>query len=142
SLDLLALGAPSDLVVLAHRAALDEIVHARLAFGLAGAPERAERGPGAMSMPALGPPSLERLALEPLFDGCIGEPTAAVLAREAASRCEPGALRNALETIAEDEARHAELAWRILAWAVSSGGAGLSQRLLEAWGSYRAGDVD
>ena len=37
SLDLLALGAPADLVAETHRAALDEIEHARIAYALASA---------------------------------------------------------------------------------------------------------
>src|SRR5262249_13852575 len=83
-----------------------------------------------------------RLAIETLVDGCIGETSAAVLAHEAASRCEPGPLKSTLETIAEDEARHAELAWRILAWAISTAGSRLWERLIEARRAYEAGEVD
>ena len=46
SLSLLALGAPARLVEAAHRAALEEIEHARLAFSLAGAYAGVPVGPG------------------------------------------------------------------------------------------------
>jgi hypothetical protein len=141
SLDLLALGAPSDLVALAHRAALDEIAHARLAFGLAGAPDR-DRGPAPLALPAFEPPSLERLVAETLLDGCIGETIASVLAREAAAKCSRGAMKRALETIADDEARHAELAWRVLAWAASTDGERVLARALEARAAFDPGRAD
>ena len=48
SLTLMAMGAPSDLVEAAHRAALDEIEHARMAFGLAAIYAGAEVAPGAL----------------------------------------------------------------------------------------------
>lgn len=52
-------------------------------------------------------------------DGCIGETLAALEAMRAARQSSDAVLAPAYETIAEDEARHAALAWRIVAWAVS-----------------------
>src|SRR5262249_34475352 len=46
ALSLVALGAPARLVEAAHRAALEEIAHARLSFSLAGAYAGAPVGPG------------------------------------------------------------------------------------------------
>jgi hypothetical protein len=42
-------------------------------------------------------------------------------ARKAAASSD-AAVRGVLATIAEDEARHAELAWRFVAWALQAGG--------------------
>src|SRR5207248_1646672 len=47
SLDLMAVGAPPRLLERAHRAALDEIVHARVCFALASAYAGEELAPGA-----------------------------------------------------------------------------------------------
>jgi hypothetical protein len=124
SLRLLALGAPPDLVADAHAAALDEIRHARLAFELAsayaGAPVAPARFPEAARMSAAG--DLAALATETLLDGCINETVAAALADTAGEAAGDPAIAAALRGVAADEARHAELAWRIVAWCVRSGG--------------------
>src|SRR5436190_13763000 len=54
-------------------------------------------------------------------EGCIGETVAALEAREALARASDPAVRAVLARIARDEARHAELAWRTVAWALSIG---------------------
>lgn len=127
SLRLLALGAPPELVADAHAAALDEIRHARLAFELAsayaGAPLAPVRFDDAARMSAAG--DLASLAIETLLDGCLNETVAAVAAADAADAAADPAIAGALREIAADEARHAELAWRIVAWCVRTAGAGL-----------------
>ncbi len=119
SLDLLALGAPADLIAGAHAAALDEIEHARLAFALVSSYSGRDIGPGPLPN---APRSLDasRTLLETLRDGCVGEALAALEARAAAARASDPAARAALERIADDEERHAELAFRILAWLARS----------------------
>jgi hypothetical protein len=133
SLRLLALGAPPDLVADAHAAALDEIRHARLAFELAsayaGEPLAPVRFDDAARMSASG--DLAALAIETLVDGCINETVAAALAEAAGSAAEDPAVAAALREIAADEARHAELAWRIVAWCVRAGEPGLLEALRE-----------
>src|SRR5262249_36008239 len=62
------------------------------------------------------------LAVATAAEGCVDETIHAVLAEERALRATDPAVRAALETIAADEARHAELAWRTVAWAVREGG--------------------
>ncbi len=120
SLWLLALGAPVELIAATHRAALDEVEHARVAFALAsaygGAPVAPAPFPAAARLSAAG--GLEALAVETLRDGCIGETVAAVEAGVAAGRAADPAVAAALARIAEDETRHAELAWQIVAWCV------------------------
>jgi hypothetical protein len=124
SLSLLAVGAPAELVTSAHDAALDEIRHARTCFALAAAYAGYDVEPGPFPVgDAVHPDtSLAALARSTALEGCVGETIAAVVAAERA-RCETDpAVRAALEGIAADEARHAELAWRTVAWAVRTGG--------------------
>ncbi len=124
SLELLAVGAPGDLVELAHRAALDEIVHARLCFALASAYAGESVAPGAFPLGAevcVGA-SLAEVAASTFAEGCVGETVAAVVAAEQLARATDPAVREALARIAADEARHAELAWRTVAWALREGG--------------------
>jgi hypothetical protein len=124
SLALLAAGAPPELVAGAHHAALDEIRHARLCFALASAYAGEEIAPGpfpldrAVRIEA----GLAALVASTVREGCVGETVAAVMASEQRAAAQDPAVRAALATIAEDEARHAELAWRIVAWAVRAGG--------------------
>jgi hypothetical protein len=116
-LDLLAVGAPMHLVEAAGRAALDEVKHARIAFGLASAGRRAV-GPGPLRTEARHTPTLESIVREAVADGCIGETAAALALREEAGAHDArvGAL---LDEMAEDEERHAELAYATVAWALS-----------------------
>lgn len=124
ALELLAVGAPSELIEEAHQAAIDEVRHARLCLGLASAYA------GATVAPAPFPfdgrvevdESLATVAARAAREGCIGETLAAIQAAEQLARAEDPAVRAALAIIAEDEARHAELAWRTVSWALRSGG--------------------
>jgi hypothetical protein len=124
ALELLAAGAPADLIEGAHRAALDEVRHARLCLGLASAYAGAPIGPGALP---LGDrvevtSDLASIAARAAREGCIGETIAAVQAEEQLARAADPAVRAVLAIIAADEARHAELSWRAVAWAVRTGG--------------------
>lgn len=124
SLELLALGAPPALVEEAHAAALDEARHARVSFGLAAAYRGADVGPsplpigGGLSITS----DLVALAVSVARDACIGETVAAAVAREQLDRASDPEVQRALAMIAEDEARHAELAWKAVAWALRFGG--------------------
>jgi hypothetical protein len=131
SMMLVALGAPSRLVEAAHRAALEEIEHARRTFALASAYAQSPIGPG--PLPELltetcsagesdVASAIRQLAVESLVDGCLGEGYAAAVARESYARAVDPAVRVALVIIARDESSHAELAWQILAWCLEAGG--------------------
>jgi hypothetical protein len=124
SIDLMVVGAPSDLIDDAHVAARDEIRHARLAYGLASAFGDVAVGPGRLAVsPAARAVDLVSLAEECFVDGCVGETVAAMAAAEARARAIPAVVRDALDAITDDEARHAALAYRIVAWALREGGA-------------------
>ncbi|MBK8998661.1 MAG: hypothetical protein IPM35_23310 [Myxococcales bacterium] len=120
SLGLLAVAAPPELLVLAHEAALEEIVHARMSFAIAGAYAADAIGPGPLDLrdvPAAST-SLPELVESTVIEGCVGETLSALEARLAAGLATEPAARLALDRIAEDEARHAELAWAFVRWAV------------------------
>jgi hypothetical protein len=125
SLELLALGAPPDLLAAVHAAALDEVRHARVAYTLASVyAGGATFGPAALPAAALpfGEIRACDVARATFIDGCAGEAVAALALAEAGRRAVHPALRRALTAMAEDEARHAELAYRIVAWALCIGG--------------------
>jgi hypothetical protein len=122
--ELLALGAPPALIQAAQAAILDELEHARLCFELAAR----EHGVVRAGPLPLDPQSTARagdpvaLALAVFEEGCIGESVAAAEASVAALEADDDRARRALLQIAEDERRHAALAWKTLRWLVDSFG--------------------
>ena len=125
ALDLLAHGAPPELLAGAHAAAADEVRHAQLCFAMASAYAGENLTPGRLALPeALKiAPDLATLARDAAIEGCIGETIAVMLAAEQLQRSTDPAVRAALAQIVEDEARHAEIAWATLRWALALGGA-------------------
>jgi hypothetical protein len=119
---LLSVAAPPELVAASQRASLDEIAHARDCFALARRYGARDAGPGALDVhDALGPGprSLADLAALTAEEGCVGETLGAALAGEQLAVAVDPEVRRVLARIVRDEARHAELAWRFIAWAVS-----------------------
>lgn len=137
SLELLALGAPPELLQGAHQAALDEIEHAQACFGLATRFATSldadlsetpavvpSRGPGMLSLHGMTfAGTLEELVVGTMREGCVGETHAALEASRALEACEDPTTREVLTTIARDELQHAALAFRVVAWAIEIGGA-------------------
>lgn len=132
TLDLLAWSAPADLIADVQRAALDEVHHTQISYGLASGYAGVEVGPGPLSIGPLEPaPSLAALAVDTLQDGCLEETTASLDAASLARHADP-LERTAFARIADDEERHAELAFRILAWALRVGGDEVAVALRQA----------
>jgi len=122
TLQLLGLGAPAELVEGAARATQDEIRHARACFELARRHSDGDVGPGALELEnALAGSDLCSVVLGTLREGCIGETIAAIEAREALQHCEDPGTCALLRQIATEEAQHAELAWRFVAWGLEVG---------------------
>jgi hypothetical protein len=118
SLQLLALGAPPALIEAVHRAALDEIEHARLCYALAERRGAPRVGPGPLAVDrAPFATSMASFVRDTFLDGCVAETLAAIDLR---TREGDEVERSAFERMADDEERHAELAWRMLAWAIRS----------------------
>ncbi|HEX2658580.1 MAG TPA: hypothetical protein VHU40_09915 [Polyangia bacterium] len=137
SLQLLGVGAPPQLIEASHRAAIDEVHHARISFALASKFLQATLGPAGIPLAGdlLGDGSLATAALETVRDGCVGESLAAAEAEAAAREAEDEILRAAMTSIARDEGQHAELAWRFVAWAIAVGGAPLRIEVTTAFES-------
>jgi hypothetical protein len=122
TLELMAHGAPPDLLRATQSAALDEIDHARRCFALAGRYGGSPVEPGRIETPPPRAGDLARLAVDTFVEGCVGETIAALVAERALTRAVDPEVRSSLAQIADDEARHAALAWRTLAWAIERGG--------------------
>jgi hypothetical protein len=130
SLALLALGAPLDLVARAHEAALDEVQHARLAFGLAAAFAHCAVGPGALDAVSVQREvSPEHVLVSTIRDGCVAETRAALDARRDSRDAATDEEREVLTVLARDEERHAELAFATVAWIVARFGAPVRRAL-------------
>lgn len=117
TLELLALGAPPALVADAQRAGLDEVEHAKLAYALASAYAGRRFGPGPLDLSGVALSVDRRKVLRALVhEACVGETLGVAEALALASLTRDPALQRAHARIAADEQRHAELAWRTLAW--------------------------
>jgi hypothetical protein len=115
-LQLLALGAPPALLRQTSRAAVDEVEHARLAYGLASAYGGELLGPGPLDLRGLELDGDWRDVVRDLIEeACVGETLNVAQALEEAVHADPE-VRVTLERIATDELRHAHLAWQSLAW--------------------------
>ncbi|MBX3199522.1 MAG: ferritin-like domain-containing protein [Labilithrix sp.] len=140
TLELLAVGAPADLVAGAQAAAADEIEHARVTFAIAGSYAGGPLGPGPLDVSGVVPSSdLAAIAAACVRDGCVNEAIAsAVAAAQAANAVDPE-LRATLERVADDEAHHAELAWSFVQWALSTGRADVRDAVDAAFDAPVAG---
>jgi hypothetical protein len=120
SLELMSFGAPISLLRDVHQAALEEVEHAKLCWELARLFGGAEVTPG--RFPFQTPPNanigLAELAAAAVRDGCLAETMGAHVVSIAAQHAPEPAVRAALLSIAEEEARHAVLSFRIVAWAL------------------------
>lgn len=115
------------------QALADETAHAKLCFGIASAYAGRAIGPGPLDVSG----SLEAASLEDIVDlvlveGCFGETSAALEALEGADTAEDPFIADAYRRIARDEQRHAELAFRFVAWALERGGAPIAERVRQA----------
>ncbi len=134
ALELLAVAAPGELVRDAQRAMGDEIRHAELCFALAGAYAGAPVGPGPLPCAgALARVTLAEVAAAAVREGCVGETVAALAAADARDAAEDPAVRDALTLLAADEAEHAAMAWRLVAWAFRDGDAEVREAIAAAF---------
>jgi hypothetical protein len=127
SLELRAHGAPAELLSAAQRAGADEIEHARLCFALASRYAGRALGPDKLRTADANPAAtLRESVLCVVAEGCVGETLAALRAQAALDEARCPAVREVLARLVEDETRHAELAFRYLAWALRQGDSALA----------------
>lgn len=124
AMELMAVGAPPDLIAAAHVAAADEVRHAKACLSLAAGYAGRPLAPSAFPFDghAVVSSDLAEIAARAAYEGCVGETVAAIQAAEQLSTARDPRVRAALSSIAEEEAQHAELAWKTVAWAIERGG--------------------
>ena len=135
SLQLLRLGAPSDLVRDVHQAAMDEVRHAEVCWTLAqrfGAP-RVAAGPFPFPDSIAMDADLPALAAAAVREGCLAETLGAHVVSVAAELAPESDVQSALRDIAREEAEHAVLSFRIVAWALRAGGAAVKSAAYAAF---------
>ncbi|MFT3924075.1 MAG: ferritin-like domain-containing protein [Myxococcales bacterium] len=111
--ELEALGAPSDLVAKARRAQEDELEHARLMDAIAA---RFGAEPTPLEVGERPLRNAFELALDNALEGCVHETFAALLATFQSWHAEDPEIRATMARIAQDETRHAGLAWQLSEW--------------------------
>ncbi|MRG93124.1 ferritin-like domain-containing protein [Polyangium spumosum] len=115
TLQLMALGAPPELLFAAQTAAADEVEHARVGYALASRYADRPIGPAKLDLSGVPLETDLRAVLGSLIEeACVGETIGAAEALALAGLVQDPALREVHARIAEDEQRHAELAWKTL----------------------------
>ncbi|GEM_PF-1175313 len=109
-------GAPLELVERTKSALRDEVRHTRLMKELA---EEWGGAPRAIAMKPLEKRSLLALALENATEGCTNEMFAALVALYQSKNASDEKIAQSMKVIAEDEMRHAQLAWDVHAWCMT-----------------------
>lgn len=117
TLQLMSIGAPSELLVRSQSASIDEIKHAKMCYGLASIFLHQNMIPGIFDVEN----SLESLEIKDIIksvihEGCIEETLAALEAHFRADVAEDSTVKATLVEIAHDETRHAKLAWDTIEW--------------------------
>ena len=124
ALELMALGAPNELLRAVHQAALDEVGHADLCWAAA---KRAGHADVCAAEFPIGElklaSSVAVLAAAAVREGCLAETLGAQVMIEIAALVPHPETKAVLDTIAREEATHAVLSFRIVAWALRVGGA-------------------
>ncbi|MEM6292497.1 MAG: hypothetical protein AAGA54_14580 [Myxococcota bacterium] len=133
AMELMAVGAPPQLLDDTLQAAKDEVGHAQACYGMASRFTPRVLGPGALPAAAPRTADLVQVAVDAFLEGCVGETTAALVAERAAARATDQHAHDVLAVIAEDESQHAALAWRTVSWALERGGAAVAGALREAF---------
>ena len=134
-LQLMSLGAPSSIIAKAQGAMADEVEHARAFFGLARAYGGVSVGPGPLSIDGALQHASDPVtsAVSLATEGCIAETVSAMQLELAASRATDPEVAGLLSAIAEQELRHAELAWSALAWMLQRGDDSLRAAVADAF---------
>ena len=138
SIELMAVGAPIELVRGTAEGASDEIDHAMRCFSVAEAYGSRVASPGPLPTLKPRPATLEDVARYTFLEGCVHETIASLEAVLLSTMVGSPHLRDILRTIASDEVRHAELAWKILAWCHRKSPETVSQTIRAAIPGIRA----
>ncbi|MBL9037152.1 MAG: ferritin-like domain-containing protein [Archangium sp.] len=139
TLDLMAVGAPPQLLTDAQRDAADEIRHAELCFSLARAIDGQPESPSPFLQaheqrpaPSSRPEALAQLAADSLIEGALLEGFSARTLAVLVQRCEDPATVALLKELAADEGRHSRHGWDVAEWCLAEGGAAVAEALRRA----------
>jgi len=117
TLQLMSIGAPSELLEASQAASIDEIKHAKMCYGLASTFMKKDVIPGVLDVDnSLGELELKDIIRSIIQEGCIEETVAAIEAHYRESLAQDPSVKLALKEIADDETRHAKLAWDTISW--------------------------
>lgn len=134
SLQLMALGAPADLLRETHQAALDEIEHARITYAFVNLFAETNVGPDKLPIAIASiDANVDTFVKALVLEGCVGETLGAAEGQEAARYAAWPELAEPLARIARDEEKHATLAWRTLQWALTTFGARAKEAATKAF---------
>ena len=136
ALDLMAAGAPLELVTRCHQAALEEARHTQTCLSVASALDgrlvpltKPARLLDVRRRPRWRAALLVRLAVESYFDGWVGEASSGRVLAQLAREARDPQIRDALRQLAREEMGHARLGADIVRWCTQAGGP-LVQRAL------------
>lgn len=119
TLQLMTTEAPALLLMGAQKAALDEIKHAKMCYGIAEAFLGENIRPSSLDVDgSVKSQNKEEVIQSVINEGCIGETIAAVRAQLASQYATQPIVKDSLETIAADESNHAQLAWNTIKWSI------------------------
>ena len=118
SMQLMAMGAPAGLSAEATRAQSDEIRHARIALGIASTLSGEELGLASLPIDGAlaGASDVRSILVDTIHEACVNETVSAAQCQAAGEASNDPFIKEALLTIAEDEQRHATLAWKTVRW--------------------------
>ena len=138
TLELMALGAPAELLLETQRAAADEVKHAEEVYSWLSALKGLPVGPGAFPSERLSPRvDLRDITLSLAREACLCETLGVAevsAARELVQGARgPEAISAHLAQVEADETRHAALAWRTLAWLMESATDTLRHEVIESF---------
>jgi len=143
SLQLMAIAAPSQLLMEAHKAAIDEVNHAKLAFRLAGTFGGKPVGPGPFPVKTIEIDANKANVLSSVIsEGCVAETLSAIRAAQQLDLVTHEQVKSAIATISDDESRHAALAWKTARWLISSGDESIRETASAAFESSLAHNFD
>jgi len=124
SLELMSVGASTELLTLAHQAALDEVRHTQISLGIANQLNSTTFTAGSFPISrkvvdsAFG--DMEKIATAAALEGCIEETLAASIVFYQAEHMGDPNHKVLLRSVALDEANHAAFAWRAVQWMAST----------------------
>ena len=121
SLELIALGAPSSLLIRCNQAAIDETVHAVLCMSVVSSVSGKQLSDPTTNVANLLPsqPTAKEVMMSVIYDGCINETIAAYSAKVVSYHTEEPTIKKILEKIDMEEMTHALLAFDTLDWIIN-----------------------